>query len=95
MSDHSKNFDIQIEDLTVKFQDINFDYARINNLTKIIAKKIYSILDSSNILPDGRNIRIPTLWIPPLYISEFMGDEEIANLISKSVFEAILRHVNN
>lgn len=93
------DFIITIEDLNIKFTDVNIDPERLNRITTFLPKKVYQLLHSLFLTNDAaydydnNNLHMPILWVSPKEISEDMSDEEISDILSVSVVEEIKKRI--
>ena len=91
------DFIVTIEDINIKFTDINFDPERLNRITTSRTKKNISITSfimlQTNNCHSNNNLHVPILWVSPKEISENMSDEEISDILSISVVEEIKKRI--
>lgn len=88
------DFVINIEGININFTDIELSYSRLQNITTLTSKKIYTLLSSMFETKEAvSNLRIPVLWVSPRNISNEMSDDEIADVLSKAVIDAIKQRV--
>ena len=92
------DFMVTIEDINVKFTDINFGSQRLHIITTLLSKKIYrllySVIQIQQTTNNNNNLRVPILWVSPKEdISENMSDEEISDILSTSVVEEIKKRI--
>ena len=93
------DFIVTVEGININFSDISIDPARLNSITTILSKKLYQMFNSliqtnstmsSN---NNNNLHVPILWVYPTDVSEKMSDEEISDVLSISVVDAIKKRI--